>query len=90
LDYPLKEYGHFVQEVALDFYNTKTVDALERQFVAHGPDGLMSLQAELVEVIRKALKRSEVYNNFDSYWESGNTSRKRGHKQLQERLGSES
>jgi hypothetical protein len=39
--------------------------------VAHGPDGLMSLQAELVEVIRKALKRSEVYNNFDSYWESG-------------------
>jgi hypothetical protein len=39
--------------------------------MAHGPDGLMSLQAELVEVIRKALKRSEVYNNFDSYWESG-------------------
>jgi hypothetical protein len=39
--------------------------------VAHGPDGLMSLQAKLVEVIRKALKRSEIYNNFDSYWESG-------------------
>jgi hypothetical protein len=66
-EYPPKEYGHFVQEVALDFYNTKTVDALERKFVAHGPDELMSLQAELVEVIRKALKRSELYNNFDSY-----------------------
>jgi hypothetical protein len=69
-DYPPKEYGHFVQEVALDFYNTKTADALERQFVAYEPDGLMSIQAELVEIIRKALKRSEVYNNFDSYWES--------------------
>jgi hypothetical protein len=65
-DYPPK-YGHYVQEVALDFYNTKTADALERQFMAHGLDGLMSLQAELVEVIRKALKRLEVYNNFDSY-----------------------
>jgi hypothetical protein len=53
--------------VALDFYNTKTADALEQQFMAHGPDGLMSLQVELVEVIRKALKQSEVYNNFDSY-----------------------
>jgi hypothetical protein len=53
--------------VALDFYNMKTPDALERQFIAHGVDGLMSLQAELVEVIRKALKRSEVYNNFNSY-----------------------
>jgi hypothetical protein len=42
-DYPPKEYGHYVQEVALDFYNTKTADALERQFMAHGPDGLMSL-----------------------------------------------
>jgi hypothetical protein len=28
-DYPPKEYGHYVQEVALDFYNTKTTDALE-------------------------------------------------------------
>jgi hypothetical protein len=55
-DYPPKEYGHFVQEVVLDFYNTKTPGALERQFMAHGVDGLMSLQAELVEVIRKALK----------------------------------
>jgi hypothetical protein len=56
--------------VALDFYDTKTADALEQQFVAHEPDGLMSLQADLVEVIRKALKRSKVYNNFESYWES--------------------
>jgi hypothetical protein len=70
-DYPPKEYEHFVQEVALDFYNTKTPDALEQQFMAHKADGLMSLQAELVEVIRKALKQSVVYNNFDSYWESG-------------------
>jgi hypothetical protein len=70
-DYPLKEYGHFVQEVALDFYNTKTPYALERQFLAHGADGLISLQAELVEVIRKALKRLKVYNNFDSYWKLG-------------------
>jgi hypothetical protein len=70
-DYLPKEYGHFVQEVALDFYNTKTPYALERQFMAHGAAGLMSLQAELVEVISKALKRSEVYNNFDNYWELG-------------------
>jgi hypothetical protein len=56
--------------VVLDFYNTKTPGALERQFLDHGADGLMSLQAELVEVnqvIRKALKRLELYNNYDNY-----------------------
>jgi hypothetical protein len=57
--------------VALDFYNTKTPDALEQKFLAHGTNGLMILQAELVEMIRKALKRSELYNNYDSYWETG-------------------
>jgi hypothetical protein len=41
-DYPPKEYGYFVQEVVLDFYNMKTASALDRQFLDHGADGFMS------------------------------------------------
>jgi hypothetical protein len=28
-NYPIKEYGHFVREVALDYYNVKTVGTLQ-------------------------------------------------------------
>jgi hypothetical protein len=70
--YPPKEYGHFVREKVFEFYNIKTTGTLERTYIKHGIDGLMSLQVELNGVITKALERSELYNNYDrDYWEHG-------------------
>jgi predicted HNH restriction endonuclease len=70
--YPLKEYGHFVRKKVFEFYNIKTVGALERTYIEHGVDGLMSFQVELNGVITKALEQTELYNNYDrDYWEHG-------------------
>jgi hypothetical protein len=70
--YPPKEYGHFIREKVLEFYNIKTTGALERTYIDHRADGLMSLQVELNGIITKALEQSELYNNYDrDYWEHG-------------------
>jgi hypothetical protein len=56
----------------LEFYNKKTVGTLDRIYIEHGADGLMSLQVELNGVIIKALENLEFYNNYDKdYWEHG-------------------
>jgi hypothetical protein len=52
--YPPKEYGHYVREKVLEFYNIKTAGALERTYIDHGVDGLMNLQVELNGVITDA------------------------------------
>jgi hypothetical protein len=44
-------------EKVLEFYNIKTADVLERTYIDHGADGLMSLQVELNGVITKALEQ---------------------------------
>ena len=68
--YPPKEYEHFVRKKVLEFYNLKIEGALERTYIDHGVDGLMSLQIELNGVITKALEQSKLYNNYDmDYWE---------------------
>jgi hypothetical protein len=54
--YPPKEYGHYVRKKILEFYNIKTAGALERTYIDHGADGLMTLQVELNGVITKALE----------------------------------
>jgi hypothetical protein len=70
--YPPKEYGHYVRKKVLEFYNIKTTGALERTYIDHRADGLMSLQVELNGIITKALEQSELYNNYDrDYWEHG-------------------
>jgi hypothetical protein len=64
-NYLPKEYGHFVRKVVLDYYNVKTVGVLQRTFIDHGADGLMSLQLELNA-------RLELYNNYDKdFWDHG-------------------
>jgi hypothetical protein len=70
--YPPKEYGHYVREKVLEFYNIKTTGMLERTYIDHGADGLMNLQVELNGVIKNVLQTSELYNNYDrDYWEHG-------------------
>jgi hypothetical protein len=45
---------------------------LERTYIQHNANGLMSLQVELNGVITEALQMSEFYNNYDKdYWEYG-------------------
>jgi hypothetical protein len=39
---PPKEYGHFVRDTVLEFYNKKTLGTLERVYIDHRVDGLMS------------------------------------------------
>jgi hypothetical protein len=71
-EYPPKQYGHFVREKVLEWYNKKTAGMLERTYIQHNADGLMSLQVELNGVITEALQTSEFYNNYDKdYWEYG-------------------
>jgi hypothetical protein len=70
--YPPKQYGHFIREKVLEWYNKKTAGMLERTYIQHNADGLMSLQVELNGVITEALRTSEFYNNYDKdYWEYG-------------------
>jgi hypothetical protein len=67
-----KQYGHFIREKVLEWYNKKTIGMLERTYIQHNADGLMSLQVELNGVITEALRTSEFYNNYDKdYWEYG-------------------
>jgi hypothetical protein len=65
--YPPKQYGHFVRKKVLEWYNKKTAGMLERTYIQHNADGLMSLQVELNGVIIEALRMSELYNNYDIY-----------------------
>jgi hypothetical protein len=53
--YPPKQYGHFVREKVLEWYNKKTASMLERTYIQHNADGLMSIQVELNGVIIEAL-----------------------------------
>jgi hypothetical protein len=65
-----KAYGHFVREKVLEWYNKKTAGMLERTYIQHNADGLMSLQVELNGIITEALRTSKFYNNYDKdYWE---------------------
>jgi hypothetical protein len=51
---------------------TKKLQMLERTYIQHNANGLMSLQVELNGVITEALRTSEFYNNYDKdYWEYG-------------------
>jgi hypothetical protein len=70
--YPPKEYGNFVRNTVLEFYNKKILGALERTYIDHGVDGLMNLQVELNGVITNALPHLELYDYYDrDYWEHG-------------------
>jgi hypothetical protein len=53
--YSPKQYGHFVREKVLEWYNKKIAGMLERTYIQHNADGLMSLQVELNGVITEAL-----------------------------------
>ena len=46
IDYPPKEYGHFVREKVLEWYKNRSLDMLERTYIQHNADGLMDLQLE--------------------------------------------
>ena len=72
LNYPLKQYGHFVREKVLEWYKNRSSDMLEQTYIQNNADGLMSLQVALNGVITDALQTSELYNNYDKdYWEHG-------------------
>jgi hypothetical protein len=45
--YPPKQYGHFIREKVLEWYNKKVAGMLERTYIQHNADGLMSVQVEL-------------------------------------------
>jgi hypothetical protein len=63
--YPPKEYGHFIKDTVLEFYNIKTTSVLERTYIDHGIDGLMRIQVELNGIITEALEQPELYKNYD-------------------------
>jgi hypothetical protein len=70
--YPPKQYGHYVREKFLEWYNKKIAGMLERTYIQHHADGLMNLQVELNGVITEAIRTLELYNNYDKdSWEYG-------------------
>ena len=70
--YPSNQYGYFIREKVLVWYNKKTLGMLERIYIQHNIDGLMSLHVELNGVITYALRTLELYNNYDKdYLEHG-------------------
>jgi hypothetical protein len=48
--------------MVLEFYNNKTLGLLERTYIEHRADGLMSLQVELNGIITDALAQLKLRN----------------------------